>query len=241
MVRLQYCLYPGFPLGASRTVCLLPRPTPPSLNRTCGFPASGSPPLLSPKVFAVAATLRLVLGLVAQLLSQLRGLLGQVAPAPPLFGLEPVSRPGLRRGPFGQAVLPFSDSACNGASPLAPRELPRFFATMSWSDFRLAPRATLCIPPRRCPVAFGTRFAGPPRFLDRSIRARRPQPPRRARRLRMPVASSSAQASPYPAGWPLSIRVTRPNRVRVTTARAFASRGFAPDGLLHPALVRLHV
>src|SRR5690606_23645175 len=42
------------------------------------------------------------------------------------------------------------------------------------------------------------------RFLDLSLAARCPQPPRRAGRLHMPVASSSVRASPPPGGWPLS-------------------------------------
>src|SRR5579872_5084788 len=54
-------------------------------------------------------------------------------------------------------------------------------------------------------------------------------------------------ASPPVTGFTISGRlatlkcVTRPNRVRGTSARAFALRGFAPAGLLPPALAWLHV
>ena len=36
------------------------------------------------------------------------------------------------------------------------------------------------------------------------------------------------QASPYPASWPHPLCVTRPNRVRLTRAHAFAVRGYSP-------------
>jgi len=44
---------------------------------------------------------------------------------------------------------------------------------------------------------------GAPRFLDRSLHARCPLSPRAARRLHLPVASSSVLASSYSADWPL--------------------------------------
>ena len=131
-----------------------------------------------------------------------------------LQAAQPLCLSVLRRGPLGQAVLLLSDEAHTRSGPLAPRELPRFFATMSRSDAR-------CETPRRYafrrdadPAVLPGLSAGPPRFLDRSVRARRPQSPRRARRLLVPVASSPTQASPHPEGWPLSTGVTRPNRVR---------------------------
>ena len=43
MVRLRHRSVSGFPICALTTACPAMRPTPPSSNRTCGFPASGSP------------------------------------------------------------------------------------------------------------------------------------------------------------------------------------------------------
>jgi len=58
--------------------------------------------------------------------------------------------------------------------------------------------------------------AGPPRFLDQSVPARRPLTPRRARRVHTcPLLPRRWQASPHLAGWPLSLRFTRPIRVHL--------------------------
>jgi hypothetical protein len=43
LVRLRGTSVPGFPRCGSATACHAKRPTPPSSNRTCRFPASGSP------------------------------------------------------------------------------------------------------------------------------------------------------------------------------------------------------
>ena len=43
MFRLRHSSVSGFPMCALLTACPATRPTPPSSNRTCGFPASGSP------------------------------------------------------------------------------------------------------------------------------------------------------------------------------------------------------
>src|SRR5207249_4383048 len=68
---------------------------------------------------------------------------------------------------------------------------------------------------------------GSPRFLDRSIRARRPLVPRRARRVLLPVASSSVLASPPQKGWPLLVSLNEAESGSLhATAHAFASRGF---------------
>ena len=48
-LRLQPTQLPGFPLGVSLAVCLNGRPILPSPNRTCDFPAYGSPRQLSPQ------------------------------------------------------------------------------------------------------------------------------------------------------------------------------------------------
>jgi hypothetical protein len=43
LFRLRHSSVSGFPMRALATACHAMRPTPPSSNRTCGFPASGSP------------------------------------------------------------------------------------------------------------------------------------------------------------------------------------------------------
>jgi hypothetical protein len=41
LFRLRHTVFQGFPVGGSLSVCHAGRWTPPSSNRTCGFPASG--------------------------------------------------------------------------------------------------------------------------------------------------------------------------------------------------------
>jgi hypothetical protein len=94
-----------------------------------------------------------------------------------------------RNGPCGQAELLPSDEACTGSGPLAPRALPRFLATMSRSDSRCEPRPCYAFQGRGDGGRSRRLSAGPPRFLDRSFRSRRPQPPRGAPPVRVPVAS----------------------------------------------------
>lgn len=43
MFRLRHTSVTGFPRCGSLAACHVLRPTPPSSNRTCSFPASGSP------------------------------------------------------------------------------------------------------------------------------------------------------------------------------------------------------
>jgi hypothetical protein len=43
LFRLRHSSVSGFPVRALVVACRSTRPTPPSSNRTCGFPASGSP------------------------------------------------------------------------------------------------------------------------------------------------------------------------------------------------------
>src|SRR5579883_2286847 len=63
---------------------------------------------------------------------------------------------------------------------------------------------------------------------DRSIETRRPQPPRRARPVHLPIACRSMVGFTPSGGLATPISVTRPNRVQLLAARFFASRGFAP-------------
>ncbi len=84
---------------------------------------------------------------------------------------------------------------------------------MGLSDSRSGPRKVICSPAGSVP---NHRRSGSPRFLGRSFRARRPQPPRQARRPLAPVSSSPA------AGFATASRLaaprlnlTRPNRIHL--------------------------
>ena len=125
-------------------------------------------------------------------------------------------------------------SSCHGvlcSGPFAPRALPRFLATMSRSDSRPWPTAALCLPRRRWTLP--PPHAGPPRFLDRSVRARRPHSPRKARRVHMPVASPSV------SGFTISGRLATFTRCNEAVSGSLALRltrslpGASPRGLLH--------
>ncbi len=64
-------------------------------------------------------------------------------------------------------------------------------------------------------VGASPRAVGPPRFLDRSLDARRPQPPRGARRLHLPIAFIDDAGFITSGRLAAPICVTRPNRVRL--------------------------
>src|SRR5690606_24525564 len=91
---------------------------------------------------------------------------------------------------------------------------------------------------------FGARpqHVGPLRFLDLSLAARCPQPPRRAERLHMPVASSSVLASPSPEGWPLSsLRFEADIGFAFATAHSVRLAGLRRSGYPKPPPAQLHV
>src|SRR6202171_6162096 len=70
--------------------------------------------------------------------------------------------------------------------------------------------------------------AGSPRLLDRSFHACCPQPPRKARRVLLPVASSPAFSGFILRGGLATFDLlTRPNRVYSITAHVFAARVLA--------------
>ena len=144
-----------------------------------------------------------------------------------------------RRGDLSQAALHVSDSASCQQGPFAPRELPRFPATTTPSDFRPCSTSWLWIPNR----AFWSipQHAGSPRFLDFSLGTRCPLPPRRARRVHMPVTSPPMLASPSLKGWPLSISLTRLNRVRFRYGSHRAPCRASGLGCPHSLPARLHV
>ncbi len=175
-----------------------PRLPPPSSNRTCRFPASG---------FHVSSRRRIVhermisLNATAQHGSQER-----TGPQPSgwLF----------RRGTCVHAEFPPSYSDMLTFRPLRSTVVTRFPATMSLSDSRTEPLPRLFIPSERW-RRLRRHPAGSPRFLDRSVPACCPLPPREAQRLLVPIASSLVSGF-------ITLRrtsrfhgcVTRPNWVR---------------------------
>jgi hypothetical protein len=79
------------------------------------------------------------------------------------------------------------------------------------------------------------------RFLDPSLGTRCPLPPRRARRVHMPVTSPPILASPSLKGWPLSISFSRLNRVRFRYGSHRAPCRASGRGYPHSLPARLHV
>jgi hypothetical protein len=138
-----------------------------------------------------------------------------------------------RRGTPGvQADVPSSDHHVLPLRPLRSAVVTRFLATMSRSDSRPQPPARLCLPVRRW--ALPTHCAGSPRFLGRSVPARCPLSPRKARRLPSPVTSPSA------AGFSISGRLATFIKCNEADAGSLALRlagslpGASPAGLLRP-------
>ena len=91
-------------------------------------------------------------------------------------------------------------------------------------------------------LAASTRHsAGAPRFLDRSVPMRRPQPPRRARQLLAPITS------PPVSGFITYGRLAAPTLHNEAESGSLAlrltgsPREASPDGLLRPTLARLPV
>ncbi len=167
MFRLRHASVTGFPRCGLASACLALRPIPPSSNRTCGFPASGSPG--NSRLGHTQKTERLhrphfLLRLSAQLLSQ-RGEFPGFASSS-VAGLVPKRLSLL----IDRNMFPVRPLRSTGITPLLhyyePVRLP--FGTtpevMSSLD-------VLRLPPHP---------HGPPRFLDQSFGTRHPQSPRRA-------------------------------------------------------------
>jgi hypothetical protein len=128
-----------------------------------------------------------------------------------------------RSGIVIQAALPLSSISMPSLRPLRSTVITRFPATMGLSDSRQGPTAGYLFPS----AVFAPR--GPPRFLCRSFHARCPLPPRRARRLLLPVASP-----PVPGfiilgqtGHSHPLRHEAEFGFACAAARVFASQGFA--------------
>ena len=109
---------------------------------------------------------------------------------------------------------------------MAPSRLDREFpATMSPSDTAIRPRCGLWLPRRSCLLKTPNRVSQVP---GGSFCARCLLPPRRVRSVLLVETSRAMLASPYSAGWPLSIsRNEAEPSSRDATARAFALPSFS--------------
>jgi hypothetical protein len=87
----------------------------------------------------------------------------------------------VRSGASAQSGLTMRWKAQLKSGPFAPRELPRFFATTSRSDFRPQPLASYGFLARVAESCGPRRRAGSPRDLDQPFDSRPPQSPRQAR------------------------------------------------------------
>lgn len=146
----------------------------------------------------------------------------RLLPRPPLgtvAQIRPQRREGSTARPRTLSVQSDLSSSCPIAlhvGSLRSTGVGRFTATMDPSDSRTRPRNGYLFP---SPVARPIHSRTPRRVSqvpDASFGARRPQPPREARRGHSLVGPPRRwQASPNLAGWPASISVTRPKRVRL--------------------------
>ena len=143
-------------------------------------------------------------------------------------------------GISSKRLSPPLTEALPGSGPFAPRSLPA--SPLLWA----------CPTPGRSrsqgygfPQGVGglsRHPAGPPRFLDGSVLARRPQAPRRAQRLLVPMLHRRWQASSARGGLAAPSFTLSRGRIgslslRLTSLPPQAS----PPGLLLLALGRLHV
>ena len=150
-------------------------PPPPSSNRTGGFPASGFPESL---VIKACTRCYPCLALRLRFPGRTEAFRG--------------SRRIFRCGTGVQAdLLTFRKTRIRQGS-FAPRELPRFPATMPPSDSRTGPNGGYLFPtPVASPLIRAGYPNGSPRFLDGSLDIRRPLSPRRVRPPLLLVTSRS--------------------------------------------------
>ena len=125
----------------------------------------------------------------------------------------------------------------------APRALRRFLAHTPPSDSRPGRAAVMDSRPPwvRRHASVSDHPTGSLRFLDRSVGARRPLPPRRARPLRLLVAWRPVSGFTFSGRMATLTCVSRPNRVharalRLTPSPSQASTARSPA----PPLGRLH-
>ncbi len=206
-------------------------------------------PPIDPVVQHIEPELRLLLGFLAQLLSQQGEFLRQ-QPLSPRFRCDLGLRRFSRSGVLFQAALPSSYRNVFLLRPLCSTVVARFFATMCRSDSRPEPSLRLCIPPRRW-----SRCARPPRRVSQvprliCPRALSPTTPEGLAAAFAPCFTASVRL--HPRGWTghLQAPLTRPNwvylrygsQVRLTRLRRmnyFTSRslGYLSNGQLQGKLL----
>jgi hypothetical protein len=140
-----------------------------------------------------------------------------------------------------QSALVASDSACSQPRPLRSTVVTRFIATMGLSDCRPQHPAWLLIPKPSSPLheasAAAAALPSSRRFCPRALSPFTPGNPRRASNR----SSVRILASPPLAGWPFPLTCNEAESSSLnTTARAFASPGFAGRITPSPTRVRLH-
>lgn len=188
----------------------------------------------------VKPVVRLLLRLDVELLPQSEDLLRQT-PAIHRKGIRQRDPLASRRGsvPIRQAGASFRELSVTtvgtlGSTGVTP--LPRYYGPVRSPPRR---RHGYGFPCRR--AGYDPQRGGSPRFLDRSIAARRPHSPRGAGSPHLSVASRSVQASSSPADWPLPLCVTRPNRVRSRYGSQLRLPRLRPPHCWKRPLGRLHV
>jgi len=217
LVRLRHRSVSGFPICALTTACPAMRPTPPSSNRTCGFPASGSPG--SSHLGHSPATSQSWLGLSTQ--------------------LRPQKDDVFRSRAYAQAVL--LSSRLKHASSKAPWLHGHYPASpLLWASptpGRDHSASYVFLPGVAVSPASRRASQVPRLFFRRTPSPFTPESPTIAL-SRFFIAG---------AGFILSgrlatlIGVTRPNRVRLRYGLRLCRSRLRPAGLLRPALDWLHV
>ena len=208
MCRLRDSRYQGFPGRASRPAGPALALTPPSSNRTCGFPASGFPVNSQPWPS------------------------GRAAPFGP-FGPASVAKGRVfsRIRGLPQSALPSLLVACSQSRPLAPRELAASSLlwagpTSDWGRKRLMFSSP----------SLGRAFARPPQRISQVPRPfcqSAPLPITPSRSPRAPVRCFRVDVRLRPLGkvghdW---TSVTRPNRIRLRCGSPFRLPRLRPFGL----------
>ena len=206
-------------------------------------------PPIDPVVQSIEPELRLLLGFLAQLLSQTRECLRQ-RPLSPRFRRDLGPRRLSRSGRFLQAALLSSYRIVFLLRPLRSTVITRFLATMGRSDSRPGPHLRLFIPP-----GHWSRQARPPRrasqvprlICPRALSPTTPEGPAAALAL---CFTTSIRLHPRGRTGHLQEPLTRPNRVhlrygsRVRFARlrrtdysVSRSLGYLPNGQLQGKLL----
>jgi hypothetical protein len=244
MFRLRHTSVTGFPRCGSIAACRASRPAPPSSNRTCGFPASGSP-----ENSRLRHTRRITpCGPSWQRLPQIlqapvngpsssRGL--TISPLSLSASFRLRSESLIRCGAFAQAVLlSYWRKRVSGQAPSLHGHYPA--SALLWAC-PTPERGAREVMSSSAALRLGPRPNGPPRFLGRSFLARRPLSPRRARHLPAPVPHLPALGFAIPGRLAARDSLTRPNRVRFRYGSRVRLTRLRQTGSPRPALDRLLV